>query len=61
VCCIIYDGAIGLVGKPQNTGLIFTAFHELKIGTCEKLGGSFRDWSQNRFGCILSSHDVDPE
>jgi hypothetical protein len=51
----------GLIGKPQHTGLIFTALHELEIGSCEQLGGGFRDRSQNRFGCILSSRDFDPQ
>ena len=51
----------GLIGEPQDTGLIFTALHELEIGSCEQLGGSFRDRGQNRFGRILSSHDFDPQ
>jgi hypothetical protein len=51
----------GLVREPQDTGLVFTALQELEIGSCEQLGGSFRDRSQNRFGCILSSHDFDPQ
>ena len=24
----------GLVGEPQNTRLVFTAFHEVEIGSC---------------------------
>ena len=51
----------GLVGEPQDARRIFTALHEFEIGSCEQRGSSFRDWSQNRFGCILSSHGVDPQ
>ena len=51
----------GLVGEPQDARLIFTALHEFEIGSCEQRGASFRDWGQNRFGRILSSHDVDPQ